>query len=72
MARLCAVNAVAMARGEVPPHPVNPEAWTRVTILVAPDSFKGTYTAAEVAEHISTGIEAVGATGDPPAGRRRW
>ena len=29
MARLCAVNAVAMARGEVPPHPVNPEAWTR-------------------------------------------
>ena len=29
MARLCALNAVAMARGEVPPHPVNPEAWTR-------------------------------------------
>jgi glyoxylate reductase len=28
MARLCAVNAVAMVRGEVPPHPVNPEAWT--------------------------------------------
>jgi len=29
MARLCALNAVAMARGEVPPHPVNPEAWTK-------------------------------------------
>ena len=29
MARLCALNAVAMARGEVPPHPVNPEAWTQ-------------------------------------------
>ncbi|WP_029106125.1 D-glycerate dehydrogenase [Mycobacterium sp. URHD0025] len=27
MARLCAANAVAMARGEMPPHPVNPEAW---------------------------------------------
>ncbi|EME22676.1 2-hydroxyacid dehydrogenase [Rhodococcus triatomae] len=27
MAELCAVNAVAMARREVPPHPVNPEAW---------------------------------------------
>jgi glyoxylate reductase len=29
MARLCAANAVAMARGEMPPHPVNPEAWKR-------------------------------------------
>ena len=29
MARLCAANAVAMARGEVPPHPVNPEAWVQ-------------------------------------------
>ncbi|MEB3022617.1 MULTISPECIES: 2-hydroxyacid dehydrogenase [Mycolicibacter] len=27
MARLCAENAIAMARGVVPPHPVNPEAW---------------------------------------------
>lgn len=27
MARLCAENAVAMARGELPAHPVNPEAW---------------------------------------------
>lgn len=27
MARVCAVNAVAMARGELPAHPVNPEAW---------------------------------------------
>ncbi|MBS9536179.1 D-glycerate dehydrogenase [Mycobacterium sp. M1] len=27
MARLCAENAIAMARGDVPPHPVNPEAW---------------------------------------------
>lgn len=27
MARLCATNAVAMLRGELPPHPVNPEAW---------------------------------------------
>jgi glyoxylate reductase len=26
MARLCAANAVALARGELPPHPVNPEA----------------------------------------------
>ncbi|MBX8691130.1 D-glycerate dehydrogenase [Mycobacterium sp. 20091114027_K0903767] len=29
MARLCAANAIAMARAEVPPHPVNPEAWNR-------------------------------------------
>lgn len=29
MARLCALNAVAMARGDVPPHAVNPEAWGR-------------------------------------------
>lgn len=27
MARLCAENAIAMARNIVPPHPVNPEAW---------------------------------------------
>jgi glycerate kinase len=31
-----------------------------MTILVAPDSFKGTYTAAAVAEHIGAGIEAAG------------
>lgn len=29
MARLCANNAVALARGITPPHPVNPDAWTR-------------------------------------------
>ena len=29
MARLCANNAVALARGTTPPHPVNPDAWTR-------------------------------------------
>ena len=29
MARLCAQNAVAIARDEVPPHPVNPQAWSR-------------------------------------------
>lgn len=29
MARLCAGNAVAMIRGELPPHAVNPEAWDR-------------------------------------------
>jgi len=27
MARLCAENAVALARGELPPSTVNPEAW---------------------------------------------
>jgi glyoxylate reductase len=27
MARLSALNAIAMAKGELPPHPVNPEAW---------------------------------------------
>lgn len=27
MSRLCAANAIAMARGDVPPHAVNPEAW---------------------------------------------
>ena len=27
MSRLCAENEIAMARGEVPPRPVNPEAW---------------------------------------------
>lgn len=31
-------------------------------ILVAPDSFKGTYTAAEVAAHIANGIRSVGGT----------
>jgi glyoxylate reductase len=29
MARLCAVNAVAMARGHIPPHAVNAEAWAQ-------------------------------------------
>ncbi|RZL83735.1 MAG: D-glycerate dehydrogenase [Rhodococcus sp. (in: high G+C Gram-positive bacteria)] len=28
MSRLCAENAVAMAQNRIPPHPVNPEAWT--------------------------------------------
>ncbi|MGV9862143.1 2-hydroxyacid dehydrogenase [Rhodococcus koreensis] len=28
MARLCAENAVGMAQNRIPPHPVNPEAWT--------------------------------------------
>jgi len=36
-----------------------------VSILVAPDSFKGTYTAAEVAEHIGAGIEAAGVSAIP-------
>ncbi|EKT79067.1 glyoxylate reductase [Rhodococcus opacus M213] len=27
MARLCALNAIAMGSNETPPHPVNPEAW---------------------------------------------
>lgn len=27
MSRLCAENAIAMAQGRIPPHPVNPEAW---------------------------------------------
>ncbi|WP_430297271.1 2-hydroxyacid dehydrogenase [Sinomonas sp. B1-1] len=27
MGRLSALNAIAMAKGELPPHPVNPEAW---------------------------------------------
>ena len=36
-----------------------------MTILVAPDSFKGTYTAAEVADNISVGIEAAGAQAIP-------
>jgi glycerate 2-kinase len=31
-----------------------------MTILIAPDSFKGTYTAAEVATHIGAGIETPG------------
>ena len=28
MARLCAENAIAMAHKRIPPHPVNPEAWS--------------------------------------------
>ena len=32
------------------------------TVLVAPDSFKGTYAAAEVAAHIARGARAAGAT----------
>ena len=36
-----------------------------MTILVAPDSFKGTYTAAEVAENVCAGIEANGAQAIP-------
>ena len=36
-----------------------------MSILVAPDSFKGTYTAAEVAEHIGAGIEAAGVSAIP-------
>ena len=34
-----------------------------MTILIAPDSFKGTYTAAQVADAILDGIESVGARG---------
>ncbi|GAA3696322.1 glycerate kinase [Arthrobacter ginkgonis] len=33
-----------------------------MTVLVAPDSFKGTYTAAEVASHIGTGVRRAGGT----------
>ncbi|WP_150462061.1 2-hydroxyacid dehydrogenase [Nesterenkonia ebinurensis] len=29
MARVCAENAAAIGRGDLPPHPVNPEAWER-------------------------------------------
>ncbi|WP_407727642.1 2-hydroxyacid dehydrogenase (plasmid) [Rhodococcoides fascians] len=29
MARLCAENAAAMVSGKLPPHPVNPSAWTQ-------------------------------------------
>ena len=36
-----------------------------MTILVAPDSFKGTYTAAEVAENVCAGIEANGGQATP-------
>ena len=36
-----------------------------MTILVAPDSFKGTYAAADVAENIGVGIEAAGAQAIP-------
>ncbi|MFY1621459.1 glycerate kinase [Micromonospora sp. WMMD736] len=34
-----------------------------MTVLIAPDSFKGTYTAAEVATAILAGVEAAGGTG---------
>lgn len=27
MAELCALNAIAISRSEIPPHPVNPQAW---------------------------------------------
>ncbi|WP_456504559.1 glycerate kinase [Arthrobacter sp. UYCu723] len=33
-----------------------------MTILVAPDSFKGTFTAAEVSAHIAAGIRSAGGT----------
>jgi glyoxylate reductase len=46
MARVCAENAVAMARGRVPPHPVNPEAWSAGSCC--PNSFRG-YTAPQPA-----------------------
>ena len=43
-----------------------------VTLLVAPDAFKGTFAAAEVAEAIAAGIEAAGGQADRcPVGRRR-
>lgn len=33
-----------------------------MNVLIAPDSFKGTYSAQEVAEHIAGGVEAAGGT----------
>ena len=33
-----------------------------MTVLIAPDSFKGTYTAREVADAVATGVESSGGT----------
>lgn len=42
MARLSALNAIAMARGDVPPHPVNPEAWAGAPLRAGqPQSRRG-------------------------------
>jgi glycerate 2-kinase len=43
---------------------VNPIAGVRETVLVAPDSFKGTFTAGEVAEAIGTGLREGGRPAD--------
>jgi glycerate 2-kinase len=43
---------------------VNPIAGVRETVLVAPDSFKGTFTAGEVAEAIGTGLRDGGRSAD--------
>jgi glycerate kinase len=43
---------------------VNPIAGVRETVLVAPDSFKGTFTAGEVAEAIGTGLRDGGRPAD--------
>lgn len=43
---------------------VNPIAGIRETVLVAPDSFKGTFTAKEVAEAIGTGLRDGGRSAD--------
>jgi glycerate kinase len=43
---------------------VNPIAGVRETVLVAPDSFKGTFTASEVAEAIGTGLRDGGRPAD--------
>ena len=40
-------------------------------VLIAPDKFKGSLTAAEVADHLAKGLAEAGASHqDPPAGRR--
>jgi len=40
--------------------PVNPIRGVPATILVAPDSFKGTFTAGQVARAIGSGLQAAG------------
>ena len=55
---------------------MSPIAGVPTTVLVAPDSFKGTLTAAEVAAAIGRGLEAPAATStcarSPTAARGRW
>ena len=73
MAALCADNAVAIARGVLPPHCVNPRPGSEDSRCTR--QLKGTYSAHQVADAIADGIQDVCRADRQPAadgGEEHW